>query len=53
MQQAPKPVQHTTQVAANSKQQYVQQVIAQAQSTGHQLDPALVAMLKQAAAKGY
>ena len=33
--------------------QYIDQVVAQAQSGGQQVDPAVLAMLKQAAAKGY
>ncbi|CAM3939963.1 transglycosylase family protein [Tsukamurella strandjordii] len=33
--------------------QYIQQVISQAQSGGQQVDPAVLAMLQQAAAKGY
>lgn len=33
--------------------QYIDQVISQAQSGGHQVDPAVLAMLQQAAAKGY
>lgn len=32
---------------------YIQQVISQAQSGGQQVDPAVLAMLQQAAAKGY
>ncbi|MET9327840.1 transglycosylase family protein [Tsukamurella sp. NPDC003166] len=45
---AAKPVAGQT---ANSA--YVQQVIAQAQNGGKQVDPAVLAMLQQAAAKGY
>ncbi|KXP03621.1 transglycosylase family protein [Tsukamurella pseudospumae] len=45
---AQKPVAGQT---ANSA--YVQQVIAQAQNGGKQVDPAVLAMLQQAAAKGY
>jgi hypothetical protein len=50
---AVKPLVQTQQVGKGSKQQYVQSVIRQAQAKGHKLDPAMIAMLEQAAAKGY
>ncbi|GAB3132193.1 hypothetical protein GCM10027289_19710 [Tsukamurella serpentis] len=46
--QAAKPVAGATTNAA-----YIQQIISQAQSGGQQVDPAVLAMLQQAAAKGF
>ncbi|WP_336669939.1 transglycosylase family protein [Tsukamurella sp. USMM236] len=47
---AAKPV---AQAGQSVNSQYINQVISQAQSGGQQVDPAVLAMLQQAAAKGY
>ncbi|MCS3781051.1 transglycosylase family protein [Tsukamurella ocularis] len=51
---AAKPVAKPAAQAGQSvNAQYINQVISQAQSGGQQVDPAVLAMLQQAAAKGY
>ncbi|WP_019200806.1 transglycosylase family protein [Tsukamurella sp. 1534] len=51
--QKPAPKKPAVQPGQSANSQYIQQVISQAQNGGQQIDPAVLSMLQQAAAKGY